>query len=155
MHLQGGIHGSPSSAGLICRNGRNKLTVLFSPVMGSKSRRFAEVFARAQEILRKTFGMELVELQNRVEEPSEKDKDPKDDKKQQKDKAAPGIKKKGMAVLCYRFFRSRGPWQRRREPRHTSCAQYSILNLSRLRRTRTQTSFALSKQTSSPTRNTR
>ncbi len=53
--------------------------------MGSKSRKFGEVFTRAQEILRKTFGMELVELQTRVEE--------KDDE-QKKDLEKLGIKKK-------------------------------------------------------------
>lgn len=55
--------------------------------MGSKSRRFADVLARSQDILRKTFGMELVELHNRVE-----DKD-KDVKKEKKD--AVGMAKKG------------------------------------------------------------
>lgn len=55
--------------------------------MGSKSRRFADVLARAQDILHKTFGMELVELHNRVE-----DKD-KDVKKEKKD--AVGMAKKG------------------------------------------------------------
>ena len=64
--------------------------------MGSKSRRFAEVYARAQDILRKTFGMELVELQNRVEE---KEADKEGQQKDKKDKNAPGLKKKGASVL--------------------------------------------------------
>ncbi|KIP01274.1 hypothetical protein PHLGIDRAFT_97080 [Phlebiopsis gigantea 11061_1 CR5-6] len=62
-------------------------------VMGSKSRRFGEVLARAQQILSNTFGMQLVELQTR---PAEEEKDKKEDKAQEKnkDKNAPGIKKK-------------------------------------------------------------
>ena len=36
--------------------------------MGSKSRQFGEVFSIAQGILRKTWGMELVELQQQVQE---------------------------------------------------------------------------------------
>ncbi|KAI0791274.1 MAGE family-domain-containing protein [Abortiporus biennis] len=45
-------------------------------VLGSKSRAFGEVFTRAQEILRNTFGMEMVELRQRVEEdPNEKEKE--------------------------------------------------------------------------------
>lgn len=57
--------------------------------MGSRSRRFGEVLARAQQILRKTFGMELVELQTRAAE----EKDTKKEKKKEKDTA--GVKKKG------------------------------------------------------------
>ncbi|PSR84217.1 hypothetical protein PHLCEN_2v5505 [Hermanssonia centrifuga] len=64
-------------------------------VMGSKSRKFGEVFARAQEILRKTFGMELVELQTRVEE--------KDDE-QKKDLEKLGIKKKTASTHTKTFI---------------------------------------------------
>ena len=67
--------------------------------MGSKSRRFGEVYGRAQQILKNTFGMELVELQNRVEEkepPKEAQKE-KDKEKEKKDKNAPGLKKKGIS----------------------------------------------------------
>ncbi|EKM51401.1 uncharacterized protein PHACADRAFT_152114 [Phanerochaete carnosa HHB-10118-sp] len=61
-------------------------------VMGSKSRRFAEVYMRAQATLRKTFSMELIELQNRVEE-REPPKDAQQrDKKDKKD--VTGLKKK-------------------------------------------------------------
>lgn len=63
--------------------------------MGSKSRQFNVVFARAQEILRKTLGMELVELQNRVQEKEDaKDKEKEKDGKQDK-KDVVGMKKKG------------------------------------------------------------
>lgn len=47
-------------------------------VMGPRSRSFPEVFKEAQEMLRKSFGMELVELQTRQEpepEPTQKPKD--------------------------------------------------------------------------------
>ncbi|CAL1701870.1 unnamed protein product [Somion occarium] len=57
-------------------------------VLGSKSRVFPEVYSRAQDILRKTFGMELVELQSR----SEGDDDPN-----QKEKNAMGLKKKATS----------------------------------------------------------
>ncbi|THG96099.1 hypothetical protein EW026_g5671 [Hermanssonia centrifuga] len=63
--------------------------------MGSKSRKFGEVFTRAQEILRKTFGMELVELQTRVEE--------KDDE-QKKDLEKLGIKKKTASTNTKTFI---------------------------------------------------
>jgi melanoma-associated antigen len=66
--------------------------------MGSKSRQFNVVFARAQGILSQTLGMELVELQNRVQEQDESnDKDGKDGKSNKKEKKdAVGMKKKGM-----------------------------------------------------------
>ncbi|GJE95223.1 MAGE domain-containing protein [Phanerochaete sordida] len=63
-------------------------------VMGSKSRRFAEVYARAQQLLSTTFGMELVELQHRVEEKEPPKEAQKEKDKDKKDKNAPGLKKK-------------------------------------------------------------
>ncbi|KAI0686462.1 MAGE family-domain-containing protein [Cytidiella melzeri] len=61
-------------------------------VLGSKSRRFADILMLAQATLRKTFGMELVELHRSqvVEEKTEKD--PK--KKQKQNTDAVGMKKK-------------------------------------------------------------
>ena len=75
-------------------------------VLGSKGRRFAEILQLAQQTLRKTFGMELVELQ-RVQvgggaavvddTEKEKEKDGKKQKKKEKEKMdAVGMKKKGL-----------------------------------------------------------
>ena len=74
-----------------------------SLVMGSKSRRFGEVLARAQQILNNTFGMQLVELQTH---PAAEEKDKKEEKAQdkKKDKNAPGIKKKGQPPSSLRLY---------------------------------------------------
>lgn len=62
-------------------------------VLGAKSRSFGDVYSRAQEILRKTFGMELVELRARGEA---------EDATLQREKEAMGVKKKGefFVMLC-------------------------------------------------------
>lgn len=57
-------------------------------VLGSKSRKFAEVLAVAQDILERTFGMQLVELQHQAEE-------------QSAEKDAVGMKKKGATLARF------------------------------------------------------
>ncbi|KAK7696489.1 hypothetical protein QCA50_001146 [Cerrena zonata] len=75
---------------LFCEQRRTPLRrdEISKKVLGTKSRAFAEVYVRAQDILRKTFGMELVELQAR----SEVDDDPNQDTKK-----AMGVKKKAAS----------------------------------------------------------
>lgn len=68
--------------------------------MGSKSRRFNEVYARAQEILRRTLSMELVELQNRVEDKEPpKDATQQQQQQQQKEKGKKDKEKKDVTGL--------------------------------------------------------
>ena len=63
-----------------------------SIVLGSKGRRFGDVLLIAQAILRKTFGMELVELQRSIIFEDDKDANKTD---------AVGMKKKGAFLpLC-------------------------------------------------------
>lgn len=66
-------------------------------VLGSSTRMFNVVLGRAQEILRQTFGMDLVELQSREgleRETGDKDKDAELLK-------ATGVKKRGArALMC-------------------------------------------------------
>ncbi|THH31688.1 hypothetical protein EUX98_g2522 [Antrodiella citrinella] len=64
-------------------------------VLGTKSRSFGVVFSRAQEILRNTFGMELVELRARVEA---------EDSTTQKEKEAMNIKKKSAPAGMKSFI---------------------------------------------------
>lgn len=89
-------------------------------MLGSKNRQFNEVFSIAQETLRKTFGMELNELQQPVEE----------HESAQKEAAKMGLKKKGqiLSLLLPNSDVQRGYMTqlRRREQKLTSCALYSI-----------------------------
>ncbi|TCD60987.1 hypothetical protein EIP91_009177 [Steccherinum ochraceum] len=64
-------------------------------VLGPKSRAFGEVYTRAQEILRKTFGMEIVELLARTEA---------EDSNTQKEMEAMNVKKKSTATGTKTFI---------------------------------------------------
>ncbi|KAH8105337.1 MAGE-domain-containing protein [Cristinia sonorae] len=64
-------------------------------VLGAKSRAFGEVFSRAQDILRKTFGMEMVELRPRAEA---------EDSTTAKEKEAMNIKKKAAVAGTKTFI---------------------------------------------------
>ena len=78
----------------------DRLTILIlggEKVLGTNARSFNTVFEQAQKILRKTFGMELVELRSRAEIYAEGNADGgggKDDDLEDARKAA-GVKKKG------------------------------------------------------------
>lgn len=63
-------------------------------MLGSNTRSFNAVLQRAQEILKKTFGMELVELRSRVALQSEQDVNGQEEVAEAR--KATGIKKKGM-----------------------------------------------------------
>ena len=66
-------------------------TYMFS-VLGNTPRAFKDVLERAQEILRSTFGMELVELRSRAELDKE---DVSKDNADGDQRKATGVKKKG------------------------------------------------------------
>ena len=73
------------------------LTFLLSlPVLGSNSRSFSRVFDCAQDILQKTFGMELAELPSRAG--LDADTNEADDELNEARKAT-GMKKKGLLVV--------------------------------------------------------
>jgi len=64
-------------------------------VLGAKSRSFGDIYSRAQDILRKTFGMELVELRARAET---------EDSSLLKEKEAMNIKKKAAPAGTKSFI---------------------------------------------------
>jgi hypothetical protein len=76
-----------------------------STVLGANKRSFNEVLANAQDILKKTFGMELVELKSRAaeEEDGEKRKNANDEELEEA-RNATGIKKRGACFCSFTFI---------------------------------------------------
>lgn len=71
-------------------------------VMGSSSRSFGTVFEMAQKTLRKTFGMELVELRSRAEIHAEGNATAANEELDEARKAT-GVKKKSAPFPSLRF----------------------------------------------------
>jgi hypothetical protein len=68
-------------------------------VLGSSARSFNTVLEHAQKILRKTFGMELVELRSRAEIQVDGNANGNKDDDLEEARNATGVKKKGIVVF--------------------------------------------------------
>lgn len=75
-------------------------------VLGSSARSFNTVFEQAQKILRKTFGMEFVELRSRAETQADGTANANKDDDLEEARNATGMKKKGVVVSTFFFFLS-------------------------------------------------
>jgi len=71
------------------------MTLTLVQVLGTNTRSFNLIFDMAQKVLRKTFGMELIELRSRAEIHAEGNANGNKDDDLEEARKAAGVKKKG------------------------------------------------------------